>query len=54
MITKDDMKKLLNLTTEYLKKFELSEEEILVTIKLIKNDAVRNGIYNENSVEGEK
>ena len=54
MISKDDLRILLNTAAEYLKKKGLTDEEILCVIKIMKDDAVRNGIYKDEVPESTK
>lgn len=47
MISKDELRMLLNTAAEYLKTKGLTDEEILCVLKIMKEDAVRNGIYKD-------
>lgn len=54
MITKDELRMLLNTASEYLKTKGFTDEEILSVIKMMKDDAVRNGIYKDELPDSTK
>lgn len=53
MITKDEMRSLLNATAEYLESLDVDNDIIFGTLAMIKDYAVRNGIYKDESSEGD-
>lgn len=54
MITKDDMRKLMNQMVDFLKTKGLTDEEIIGAITVMKANAVARGIYKEESSEESK
>ena len=54
MISKDELRILLNTAAEYLKTKGLTDEEILYVVKMMKDDAVRNGIYKDELPDSTK
>lgn len=53
MITKDEMRTLLNVAAEHLKALNIDNDIVLETLKLMKDEAVRNGTYKAETSEGD-
>lgn len=52
MITKDEMRSLLNTAAEYLESLDVDNDIIFGTLAMIKDNAVKNGIYKDEESEG--
>ena len=53
MITKDELRKLLNSSAQYLNSLELTQDEILGILKLMKDFAILSGVYKDQSTKKE-